>query len=118
MHRAAGTSAALLRMAVLSPVGGWFSDRVARISDRRKGRLAAVWIGMGVAAPLLYTGNHLSLTVIALPMIALAAGFTMFTAANFWAACIDLPPGYSPSLSALMRTVGRLCGLTSHTLAA
>ena len=58
MHAAAWTSAPFLAMAVLSPVGGWFSDRVARVSDRRKGRLAAVWVGMGVAALLLYTGNH------------------------------------------------------------
>jgi ACS family glucarate transporter-like MFS transporter len=118
MHAAAWTSAPFLAMAVLSPVGGWFSDRVARFSDRRKGRLAAVWLGMGVAALLLYTGNHLSLTVVALPMIALAAGFTMFAAANFWAACIDLAPGYSASLSALMNTVGSLGGVISSTVTA
>jgi len=118
MHAAAWTSAPFLAMAVLSPVGGWFSDRVARVTDRRKGRLAAVWVGMGIAALLLYTGNHLTLTVIALPMIALAAGFTMFGAANFWASCIDLAPGYSASLSALMNTVGSLGGVVSSTVTA
>jgi MFS transporter, ACS family, glucarate transporter len=118
MHAAAWTSAPFLAMAVLSPVGGWFSDRVARVSDRRKGRLASVWLGMGVAALLLYTGNHLSVTVVALPMIALAAGFTMFGAANFWAACIDLAPGYSASLSALMNTVGSIGGVVSSTVTA
>ena len=41
-------------------------------------------------------------------MIALAAGFTMFAAANFWASCIDLAPGHSASLSALMNTVGSI----------
>jgi ACS family glucarate transporter-like MFS transporter len=118
MHAAAWTSAPFLAMAVLSPVGGWFSDRVARVTDRRKGRLAAVWVGMGIAALLLYTGNHLTLTVVALPMIALAAGFTMFGAANFWASCIDLAPGYSASLSALMNTVGSLGGVVSSTVTA
>jgi ACS family glucarate transporter-like MFS transporter len=118
MHAAAWTSAPFLAMAVLSPVGGWFSDRVARVSDRRKGRVASVWVGMGVAALLLYTGNHLSLTVVALPMIALAAGFTMFGAANFWAACIDLAPGYSASLSALMNTMGSIGGVVSSTVTA
>jgi ACS family glucarate transporter-like MFS transporter len=118
MHAAAWTSAPFLAMALLSPIGGWFSDRVARVFDRRKGRVAAVWVGMGVAALLLYTGNHLSLTVIALPMIALAAGFTMFAAANFWAACIDLAPGYSASLSALMNTVGSIGGVVSSTVTA
>jgi ACS family glucarate transporter-like MFS transporter len=118
MHAAAWTSAPFLAMAVLSPVGGWFSDRVARVTDRRKGRLAAVWVGMGIAALLLYTGNHLTLTVVALPMIALAAGFTMFGAANFWASCIDLAPGYSASLSALMNTIGSLGGVVSSAVTA
>jgi hypothetical protein len=57
-------------------------------------------------------------TVVALPIIALAAGFTMFAAANFWAACIDLAPGYSASLSALMNTVGSLGGVISSTVTA
>jgi MFS transporter, ACS family, glucarate transporter len=118
MQAAAWTSAPFLAMALLSPVGGWFSDRVARASDRRKGRLAAVWLGMGISALLLYCGNHLSVTVIALPMIALAAGFNMFAAANFWAACIDLAPPYSASLSALMNTMGSLGGVVSSTVTA
>jgi ACS family glucarate transporter-like MFS transporter len=118
MQAAAWTSAPFLAMALLSPVGGWFSDRVARATDRRRGRLAAVWLGMGISALLLYGGNHLSVTVIALPMIALAAGFNMFAAANFWAACIDLAPSYSASLSALMNTAGSLGGVISSTVTA
>jgi MFS transporter, ACS family, glucarate transporter len=118
MHAAAWTSSPFLAMAVLSPVGGWFSDRVARVTDRRRGRIAAVWLGMGLAATLLYSGNHASVTAIALPMIALAAGFTMFAAANFWAACIDLAPGYSASLSALMNTVGSIFGVASSAITA
>lgn len=118
MQAAVWTSAPFLAMALLSPVGGWFSDRVARRAGRRRGRLTAVWLGMGVAAVLLFLGSHLPITVIALPMIALAAGFTMFAAANFWAACIDLAPGYSASLSALMNTVGSIGGAVSSTATA
>lgn len=118
MDAAAWTSAPFLAMAVLSPVGGWFSDRLTRVTDRRKARLIAVWLGMGLGGLLLYTGNHLTVTAIALPMIALAAGFTMFAAANYWAACIDLAPGYSASLSALMNTVGSVGGVVSSTVTA
>jgi len=118
MQAAAWTSAPFLAMALLSPVGGWFSDRVARATDRRRGRLVAVWLGMGVSALLLYSGNHLKITVVALPMIALAAGFNMFAAANFWAACIDLAPSCSASLSALMNTVGSIGGAVSSTVTA
>ncbi len=118
MQAAEWTSAPFLAMALLSPVGGWFSDRLSRTIDRRRARRTAVWLGMGLAALLLYTGNHLSVTAVALPMIALAAGFTMFGAANFWAACIDLAPGYSASLSALMNTVGSIGGVVSSTVTA
>lgn len=118
MQAAAWRSAPFLAMALLSPVGGWFSDRVARVTDRRKGRVAAVWLGMGASALLPYGGNHLSVTIAALPMIALAAGSNMFAAANFWAACIDLAPSYSASLSALMNTTGSLGGVISSTVTA
>jgi ACS family glucarate transporter-like MFS transporter len=118
MEAAVWTSAPFLAMALLAPVGGWFSDRVARTAGRRRGRLAAVWLGMGVSAALLFLGSHLTITVVALPMIALAAGFNMFAAANFWAACIDLAPGYSASLSALMNTLGSIGGALSSTVTA
>jgi ACS family glucarate transporter-like MFS transporter len=118
MQAAAWTSMPFLAMALLSPVGGWFSDRVARASNRRRGRVAAVWVGMGLSALLLYSGNHLKVTIIALPMIALAAGFNMFAAANFWAACIDLAPSYSASLSALMNTMGSVGGVISSEVTA
>jgi hypothetical protein len=61
---------------------------------------------MGDSAVLLFSGSHIAITVVALPMIALAAGFNMFAAANFGAACIDLAPDFSASLSALMNMLG------------
>lgn len=118
LQAAVWTSAPFLAMAVLAPVGGWFSDRVARNSTRRRGRLTAVWLGMGVSAALLLLGSHLTITAIALPVIALAAGFNMFAAANFWAACIDLAPDFSASLSALMNTLGSLGGVASSIITA
>jgi ACS family glucarate transporter-like MFS transporter len=118
MQAALWTSAPFLAMALLSPVGGWFSDKISRRSGRRRGRLVAVWLGMALAALLLLGGSHLSITAVALPMIALAAGFHMFAAANFWAACIDLAPDYSASLAALMNTVGSIGGAISSTVTA
>lgn len=73
---------------------------------------------MGMAALLLFGGSHVTITAIALPMIALAAGFHMFAATNFWAACIDLAPNYSASLSALMNTLGSVGGAISSTVTA
>lgn len=118
LQAAVWTSAPFLAMAVLAPVGGWFSDVVARRTSRKAGRITAVWVGMGLAAVLLVSGSHLTITAIALPAIALAAGFSMFAATNFWAACIDLAPDFSASLSALMNTVGSMGGAISSTATA
>jgi ACS family glucarate transporter-like MFS transporter len=118
LQAAVWTSAPFLAMAVLAPAGGWFSDVVARHTSRKTGRITAVWVGMGLAAVLLVSGSHLTITAIALPAIALAAGFSMFAATNFWAACIDLAPDFSASLSALMNTVGSIGGAISSTATA
>jgi ACS family glucarate transporter-like MFS transporter len=118
IQAAVWTSFPFLAMAVLSPFGGWFSDRVARNFGRRRGRQVAVWAGMGLSALLLYSGSHTRNTSFALPMIALAAGFLMFAAANFWAACIDLAPNHSATLSALMNTLGSVGGAISSTVTA
>jgi len=118
LQAAVWPSAPFLAMALLSPLGGWFSDRVAKRTNRRRGRITAVWLGMGTAAILLFLGSHLTITTIALPAIALAAGFTMFAATNFWAACIDLAPDFSASLSALMNTFGSIGGAFSSTITA
>src|ERR1700719_2567378 len=47
MQAAAWTSAPFLAMALLSPVGGWISDRLSQRIGRHYGRITTVWIGMG-----------------------------------------------------------------------
>lgn len=118
MQAALWTSLPFLAMAVFSPLGGHFSDRVGRAVGRRRGRTYAVVLGMTVSAVLLVGGSHLRVTEVALPMIALAAGFNYFATSNFWAACIDLAPDFSASLAALMNTVGSIGGAISSTVTA
>jgi ACS family glucarate transporter-like MFS transporter len=118
MQAAAWTSFPFLAMTLISPLGGLFSDRISRNFGRRRGRQCAVWLGMGLSAALLFSGSHTANTSLALPMMALAAGFLMFAAANFWAACIDLVPDHSATLSALMNTLGSVGGAISSTVTA
>jgi ACS family glucarate transporter-like MFS transporter len=118
LQAAAWTSFPFLAMTLISPLGGLFSDRVSRNFGRRRGRQCAVWLGMGLSAALLFSGSHTANTSLALPMMALAAGFLMFAAANFWAACIDLVPDHSATVSALMNTLGSVGGAISSTVTA
>jgi ACS family glucarate transporter-like MFS transporter len=110
---AAWMSTPFLAIALLSPLGGWLSDRFIARFGKRRGRQLAGWLGMWLSAAFLCIGTHTADTSVALPEIAAAAGFNMFGAAVFWVACIDLSPDYSASLSSMMNMGGNLGGWTS-----
>ena len=105
-------------IAALAPVGGWFSDMAVRRWGRRQGRRTAVWLGMFTSGILLWSGSHVSSKGAAILMLALGAGFNMFAASTFWAACIDLTEEFTGSLSGLMNTFGNLGGWLSPILTA
>jgi ACS family glucarate transporter-like MFS transporter len=97
-------------MTIMAPLGGWLSDKAVIRIDRRRGRQITVWIGMTSAALLLLAGSHAANNVTAVLLLAAAAGFSQFAAPSWWAACIDLAPEHSGSLSGLMNTCANLAG--------
>lgn len=109
-------STPFMAMTVLAPVGGWFSDRAVGKFGRHRGRQFGAWLGMGTSAVLLWTGAQTTNYTLAIPLLALAAGCNFFAVASWWAACIDLAPNYTGSLSALMNTCGNLGGWVSPIL--
>lgn len=111
-------STPFIAMTVLAPVGGWFSDRAVRKFGKRRGRQFGAWLGMGSSAVLLCAGAHTKNYILAIPLLALAAGCNFFAVASWWAACIDIAPNYSGSLSALMNTCGNLGGWISPIITA
>jgi len=117
-HAGIGGAMPYIGIAALAPVGGWFSDLAVRRFGRRQGRRLAVWIGMFTSGILLWSGSHVSSKGTAILMLALGAGFNMFAASTFWAACIDLTEEYTGSLSGLMNTFGNLGGWLSPILTA
>jgi ACS family glucarate transporter-like MFS transporter len=107
-----------LAVVILSPLGGWLSDRAVRKFGKRRGRQSAVWLGMTLSAVLLTAGAHAANNAACVLLMAGALGFNMFSTASWWAACIDLAPNYSGSLSAMMNTCGNLAGWISPVLTA
>ena len=105
-------------VALLAPIGGWFSDFAVRRFGRRGGRRLAVWIGMFSSGVLLWLGSHAPNSTTAVLLLALGAGFNMFAATTFWATCIDLTQEFTGSLSGLMNTFGNLGGWVSPILTA
>jgi ACS family glucarate transporter-like MFS transporter len=99
-----------LCMVLFSPFGGRASDFAVKRLGKRYGRRITVWVGMGLSALMLWIGSATHNNVAAIAMLAAAAGFNYFALSGFWAACIDLAPNYSASVSSLMNTCGSFGG--------
>ncbi|MBV9085989.1 MAG: MFS transporter [Acidobacteriaceae bacterium] len=111
-------AAPYIAIATLAPIGGWFSDAASRHLGRRRGRRAAVWMGMGGSALCLWLGSALTSSIWATLFLAAGAGLNMFAATTFWATSIDLAPDYAGSLSGLMNTFGNFGGWLSPIISA
>lgn len=107
-----------LAIALAAPAGGQFSDFAVRKFGKRLGQRLSVWVGMFSSAILLWEGAHAGNKVTAIFLLAAAAGFNMFAAVTFWAACIDLGQRYSGSVAGLMNTFGNLGGFFSPIVTA
>jgi MFS transporter, ACS family, glucarate transporter len=99
-----------IAMTILSPIGGWLSDRAVQRYGVKRGRQSTVWIGMTTSALLLWIGSRTGNNTTAILLLAGAAGFSNFAAPSWWASCIDLAPNHSGSLSALMNTCANSAG--------
>jgi MFS transporter, ACS family, glucarate transporter len=107
-----------LAMTLMSPVGGWLSDRAVERFGTRRGRQSTAWLGMSISALLLCLGGHTANNTGATLLLAGAAGFSTFAAPSWWAACIDLAPNHSGSLSAVMNTCANCAGGIAPVLTA
>jgi MFS transporter, ACS family, glucarate transporter len=112
------TSTPFLAITVLSPLGGWFSDRAVREFGRRRGRQVAMWTGVAFSASFMWIGSATKDNTIAIILLALASGFNLFVTANLWATCNDLTRDFAGSLSGLMNMFGNLGGWLSPILTA
>lgn len=107
-----------LAIAVLAPIGGWFSDMAVRKLGKRAGRRLAVAIGMCSSGLLLWAGAGIASSTSAIAVLALGAGLNMFATTTFWATCIDLTEDFTGSLSGVMNTFGNLGGWLSPVVSA
>ena len=111
-------SAPFIAIALLTPLGGWLSDRAVARIGRRRGRQSAVWVGVAFSATLMWVGGHTANNTLAILLLAGAAGFNLFATATWWATCNDLTQEFAGSLSGLMNMCGNLGGWLSPIVTA
>jgi MFS transporter, ACS family, glucarate transporter len=111
-------STPFIAIIVLSPLGGWLSDRLVAKLGVRAGRRYAIWVGVGCSAIMLPAGGYVANNTLAILLLAGASGFNLFATTIWWAACNDMAPNFSGSLSGLMNMSGNLGGWLSPILTA
>jgi ACS family glucarate transporter-like MFS transporter len=111
-------STPFLAVAIMAPLGGWFSDIAVRRLGKRNGRRIAVCIGMLSSALLIWVGASATGSATAVSLLALGGGLNMFAAVTYWATCIDLTKEFAGSLSGMMNTFGNLGGWLSPIVSA
>jgi MFS transporter, ACS family, glucarate transporter len=111
-------STPFIAIILLSPLGGWLSDRLVAKVGVRGGRRYAIWVGVGLSAILLPAGGYVANNTLAILLLAGASGFNLFATTIWWATCNDLTPNFSGSLSGLMNMSGNLGGWLSPIVTA
>jgi MFS transporter, ACS family, glucarate transporter len=107
-----------IAMTLMALLGGWLSDKAVTRLGRRRGRQSTAWAGMICSGFLLWAGGHAVNNVSAILLLAFAAGFNMFAAPSWWAACIDLAPQHAGSLSGVMNMCANIAGFLAPIVTA
>jgi ACS family glucarate transporter-like MFS transporter len=101
---------------VMTPIGGWASDRLAASVGLRNGRRLVVVAGLSISALLVFIGTNVSGTVPTVLLLCLSLGFGAATDAPYWAAAIDASGKHSGTGGAIFNTGGNLGGMLAPTL--
>ena len=83
------TTVIFLAWVVMTPVGGWLSDRLTRTFGKKIGRPIVPAGGILLSALLLFLGTHTSSSWMVGALLALSFGLASASDGPFWAAAID-----------------------------
>jgi MFS family permease len=104
------TSLAFISWTIMSPLGGWASDRLVVRLGRKKGRCIVPLICMTVSAALLVIGINLTRPLAVAVALALSLGTASAGDGPFWAAAIDMGGENVGAASGILNTGANLGG--------
>ncbi len=105
-----------IAMAILTPIGGIASDRIARKLSVRWGRRAIAMGGMVSAGAALFIGARVASIAVAILWLSFGAGAIYFALAAHWATTIDISQRYAGTISGVMNWGGNVGGIISPIL--
>ena len=101
---------------ILTPIGGFLSDRLCQLYGRKWGRRSVVMGGMTLTAVFVMVGGAVANPYVAIVMLSFGAGFLYFSLSPYWATVIDISRENTGVVSGMMNTGGNLGGTISPTL--
>jgi ACS family glucarate transporter-like MFS transporter len=101
--------------AVLTPIGGVFTDWFARRWGNR-GRRGVVLVGLAVSGLSLLYGAMVRDPYLAILGLSLAVGFEQFTEASFWAVTSNVAGPHAGAATGILNTMGNVGGIASTAL--
>jgi ACS family glucarate transporter-like MFS transporter len=110
------SSIPFIAVALMTPLGGFVSDKLSVILGKCWSRRITVFLGTGGAGVLLLLGARIRHAPTAIILLGLAAGCGAFAVVNWWASINDISPAKSGTLSGVMNTAGNLGGMISPVL--
>lgn len=110
------TTAVWLAWVVMTPVGGWVSDRLVDAFGRRRGRRMVPMAALSLSAVLLYVATSLQNPMAMVSLLCLALGCAAATDGAFWVAAGEVGGSRPAAAAGVMNTGGSLGGFLAPVL--
>jgi MFS family permease len=101
---------------VMTPIGGWISDRMVMKYGTKRGRRIVPVVGLALSAILVYIGSNVTGTLPTVVLLCLSLGFASSSDGPYWAAAIEASGKHSGAGGGIFNTGGNLGGLLAPTL--
>jgi MFS family permease len=115
---AAYTTAVWLAWVVMTPIGGWVSDRMAAVYGPARGRRIVPIIGLTLSGILLCVGLNLTQPLAIATLMCLSLGFASSSDGSYWASAITVGGEHVGAAGGILNAGGNVGGFLAPVLTA